>query len=174
MKFEFYDLEANYVKYLQRYDKQVPNLGYDKNEKFVCGIVLELNNLYYYAPVSSFKSKQQTNKLIYDKKGNVIASVRFSFMFPVPNSCVYYKDFKKYELGYRNLLQTELSYINKNREAFREKAKKVYEIGINKNHKLNYTCCDFKLLEQKCIEYMEREEIQLSQNEVASTSNDNK
>ena len=34
-----------------------------------------------------------------------------------------------------------------------QKANAVYKIGCNKNHKLNYTCCDFKKLEEHYLEF---------------------
>lgn len=34
-----------------------------------------------------------------------------------------------------------------------DKAERVYKIGCNKNHYLNYTCCDFKKLETVYLNY---------------------
>lgn len=31
---KFYDIDENYVKYLQSIDRQIPNISYDTNNKF--------------------------------------------------------------------------------------------------------------------------------------------
>lgn len=49
---KFYDIDENYVKYLQTIDKQIPNIHYSSNNKFICGIVLEMDRINYYAPIS--------------------------------------------------------------------------------------------------------------------------
>ena len=40
-----------------------------------------------------------------------------------------------------------------------EKAHAVYKIGTNKSHRLNYTCCDFKLLEEHYKEFEINEQV---------------
>ena len=60
----------------------------------------------YYAPISHFKKKVRTNILITDK-GNPIASIRFSFMFPVPQAVLTEMDFSeiaKTDRSYADLL----------------------------------------------------------------------
>lgn len=39
---KFYDIAEDYVKYLQTINRQIPNIHYNTNNKFVCGIVLRL------------------------------------------------------------------------------------------------------------------------------------
>ncbi len=46
---------------MKKYDKQIPNITYSGNNKFVCGIVLTINGHNYYAPISHLTNKQQTN-----------------------------------------------------------------------------------------------------------------
>ena len=78
----FYDVDENFVRYLQSVDRQIPNVSSSANSKFVCGIVLRINGIDYYAPISSITQTQRTNLPIIDKKRKVLATVRFSFMFP--------------------------------------------------------------------------------------------
>ena len=73
---KFYDIDENYIKYLQTIDRQVPNIHYSTNNKFVCGIVLEINNIKYYAPISHTIKKYKTSKLIYNNN-KPISSIRF-------------------------------------------------------------------------------------------------
>ena len=60
----FYDIDENYINFLKIIDSQVPNVKYDANNKFVCGIVLKVNGVNYYAPVNDelFDSAYNANK----------------------------------------------------------------------------------------------------------------
>ena len=134
----------------------MPNITYASHNKFLCGIVLTINSINYYAPVSSNKQMQRTNFPIYDKQNNVIATIRFCFMFPAIMSVLTEKNLKtldKTDKKYADLVAAEYNYCLANEIPILNKAKSVYAIGCNKNHFYNYTCCDFKLLEQKYTEY---------------------
>ena len=50
---QFFDVDDKYTTYLQSIDRQVPNIKYTSNNKFVCGIVLQINVFDYVAPISS-------------------------------------------------------------------------------------------------------------------------
>ena len=146
----FYDVDKDYVKYLKTIDPKVPNVTYDSNNKFVCGVVFELNGICYYAPVSHMTNKQRTNLLIYDGEA-AIASIRFAFMFPAYESVLYQKDFSviaKTDPKYANLLAKEYGFCVAHSNDIYSKASSVYRIGCNKNHILNVNCCDFRKLEE--------------------------
>ena len=55
----FYDVDSEYVDFLKTIDSKVPNIKYDGNNKFVCGIVFKINNVEYYAPVSHMKIQKE-------------------------------------------------------------------------------------------------------------------
>ena len=153
---KFYDIDEDYVKYLQAIDKQIPNISYDTNNKFVCGIVLNINDFNYYAPISSNKAIQKTNLPILNKDDNVIAAIRFCFMFPAPAEVLTEKNLRLIDAvnsKYADLLSTEYDYCLLNQQRILDKAKSIYKIGCNKKHVLNYTCCDFQLLEQSLAGY---------------------
>ena len=153
---QFYDIDTKYAAYLQSYDSQVPNISYGTNNKFVCGIVLSINGCNYFAPISSQTRKQKTNMLIQDTNGRVISSIKFCFMIPVPSCAIVPKDFSKIRMNdpnYANLLQAEYQFCNRHEADILAKAQKIYQIGCNPNHALNYTCCKFTLLEEKCKQY---------------------
>ena len=145
----FYDVDPKYIDYLKTIDPRIPNIQYDRNNKFVCGVVLEINGIDYYAPISHMIKRQQTNIIIYDNN-TAIASIRFSFMFPALKDVLTKKDFRKIaqtDKPYADLLATELSYCSRNEAKLKSKALSVYRIGCNKEHVLNNVCCDFKALE---------------------------
>ncbi len=152
---KFYDIDEKYVKYLQTIDRQVPNIHYDSYNKFVCGIVLSINGINYYAPISHMTKKQQTNLIIFDKN-RPISSIRFSFMVPAFDKVLTIKNFKKIaktDQNYANILAAEYNFCLNNETDIQSKALSVYKIGCNKNHRLNYTCCDFKKLETAYLNY---------------------
>lgn len=143
---KFYDIDKDYISYLKTFDEKVPNIEYNSNNKFVCGIVLEINNVKYYAPISHKTEKQQTNLRIFDND-RPIATIRFSFMIPAFDDILKFKNFKdiaKIDYNYAALLYAEYSYCSSNIKTIKDKALAVYKIGCNKKHRLNYTCCDFK------------------------------
>ena len=164
----FYEVDKDYLNFLQKSEiekrgfTKVPNHDYDSNEKFVCGIVLNINDLNYYAPVSSYSTKQKDNILIIDKKAKVKGSIRFNYMFPVPDFCLSYKDFSKEEdLGYRNLLNIEYDFCLDNEVVIRNKARRTHKKVIkNLSPSLVKNSCDFNLLEQKCKEYELTKQLQ--------------
>ena len=53
----FYDINEEYIQFLKSIDSQVPDIKYESNNKFVCGIVLNINDVKYYAHIS-----HKTNK----------------------------------------------------------------------------------------------------------------
>lgn len=151
----FYFIDKKYADYLRDFEAKVPNTDYDTHRKFVCGVVLQVNGVKYYAPISHDTTKRQTSLLIYDK-GKAISSIKFCFMIPVIDSAITRMNFKAIEqidYKYANLLRTEYKYCLKIQDKIKEKALSVYKIGCNKNHAQNSHCCDFKLLEEICKKY---------------------
>ena len=153
-KLKFYEVDESYISYLKMYESRIPNINYKEHKKFVCGIVLDMQGYHYFAPVSSYNKKNDTNFLILNEQNNPISSIRFSFMFPIPEGLAHIKDFACEEDKYKRLLMTELAYCNKHKEEIFKKAWQVYKIGLNPQHRLNQFCCNFKLLEEKCSAYL--------------------
>lgn len=159
MQLKFYEVESEYIKFLRENgDNKIPNIDYDKHKKFFCGIVLTINNFNYFAPVSSYNKKVHTAFLIMDKDRKTkalkpISSLRFSFMFPCPIEYLNQKDFSKEDEKYKNLLRKELHYCNINREKIRKLANEVYKLGLKEETRKKFNICNFKKLEEKCLEY---------------------
>lgn len=154
---KFYDVDEDYVKFLQTIDGKIPNIKYSSsnNDKFVCGVVLTINGHNYYAPISHFATKQRTTLQIIDNN-RPIATIRFSFMFPALDSVLSKKDFsaiRKSDAKYADLLNAEYQFCKSNYDNIIKKALSVYNIGCNKNHVLNYNCCDFKKLEENYMNF---------------------
>jgi len=165
-KLNFYIVDDNYIEYLRQFDHHI---AYNKNQKRpYIGVVLIVNNHYYFAPLFSPKQKHKTYKnnlsffrIINPKTKNNLGIIRFSDMIPVPQECVYLLDVKNQSYGYKRLLSEQYSYINstKSKEKIISKAKKIYDIVCKENTKSKIfqfyksLCCNFTLLEEKCILY---------------------
>ena len=162
-KLNFYTADIKYLKYLQHVEKQargfsrVPNMEYSpqRKQKFLCGVVLKVNDIDYYVPVSSYKIQQPDNFLIVAKNGQVLSSLRFNYMFPVPKALTaVYSINAIQDRAYQTLVAQELRYCIKNQDVIQRLAQRTYKRGIlGKNLGLVNNSCDFKLLEDKMLEF---------------------
>lgn len=168
-KLNFYTVDLEYVDLLKfeeirkRGFTRVPNMDYGKNHKpkFLCGVVLNVNNINYYVPVTSYKQQKPDNFLIYSDNGEVVSSLRFNYMFPVPKDLLTERriDSEPDEL-YRSLLAQELQYCRKNQEDILYLAERTYNrVLLGKNLGLVVNSCDFKLLEDVYNNYVAKKSL---------------
>ena len=154
----FYEVSADYISYLLKFDSKVPRIDYSKtsqHDKFMCGIVLSVNEHDYFAPISSFVTQQRTNMVIKNEKGKPISSIRLSFMIPIPPNVTTVKNIKNEPSPeYRRLLNLELQFCRKNANAIRRMAKHIHNSVVNgKDPIMIKNCCDFIKLEIACAKY---------------------
>ena len=164
----FFSISDDYVKFLQSEEtkargfSRVPNTDYgdSQKEKFLCGVVLRVNDFDYYVPVSSYKKQQPDNFLVKNKYGKIVGSLRFNYMFPVPKKFVAEKEIaKESDPAYRALLSQELRYCIKNQAHICSLAERTYKrVLLGKNLGLVRNSCDFPLLEKKMQEYIRQKE----------------
>ena len=163
---DFYYINEEYNKFLQRYEKKkrgvtkVPNIRYTDCNKFAFGAVMQVNGMNYYVSVSSFDKKQEANILIRvpgDEK-EVKGSLRFNYMVPVPDECIEKLVIKDVEdEKYRLLLNKEYQFCMNNAERIQKKADKIYEmVTTNRKQILTDNSCAFHILEDGCREYIEK------------------
>jgi protein AbiQ len=155
---KFYEVDASYIDYLLEIDSKVPRVDYSAlspHDKFLCGIVLTINDHDYFAPISSFKKQQRTNVLIRNAQGRVLSSIRLSFMIPIPPGAASLKDIAaEPSQNYKFLLYNELRFCNKNADYIRSRAKFIYDaVAIKKIPFMIKNCCDFLKLEAACADY---------------------
>lgn len=163
-KLNFYTVDLEYVNFLkdaeqnERGYSRVPNMSYGdtRKPKFLCGIVLRVNNADYYVPVTSYTKQKEDNFLIRAGNGKVTSSLRFNYMFPVPKVLVTERTIvKEPDRAYRALLAQELRFCIKNQETIQHLAERTYKrVLLGKNHGLVVNSCAFLLLEGKCREYI--------------------
>lgn len=83
------------IRYIEHLSVAAPHLFFEKKttgahpRKYV-GIVLEINNFQYFAPLTSFKSKHKRLANSVDfLKIDSIAAINLNLMFPVPENTYY-------------------------------------------------------------------------------------
>ena len=164
MKLNFYDVDKTYTDYLRNFDNKVPYIQYKGKDKFLCGVVLTVNNINYYVPVSSNTNRFLSSFIIYDYKTNKkkfsTSSLRFSFMFPCPIECLRLKDIRKEpDKKYKVLTHKEYEYCNKHIDEIKNKALKIYKLSQNELFRKKYNLCNFRLLEEKYEKYIDTKKI---------------
>lgn len=152
---KLYTIDDEYIDYLSRFDNLIAfNKG--KTRPYV-GIVLEINNINYFAPLYSPKpqhSKYKENPSFIRIKEGKLGIIRFSTMLPVPKECIELVKIEEQEEKYATLLKQQIIYINLNSEKIIHKAKSIYNsVTKNTNRFLVSISCDFKLLEQVYMNY---------------------
>ena len=163
IKLRIVRVNSNYCDYLRKFDNKVV---YNKNEKELrpfIGILFQINTYEYFAPLSSPKSKHKKMKNTLDFlkiKDGELGAVNFNNMIPVNESNYSLVDLNKEtlivgELKYQKLLREQLDWLNANYRQVKSKSFKLYQLYINGKlpENIRNRCCNFKLLEEKCIEY---------------------
>lgn len=179
MQLNLYSISNKYVNYLKQFDNRV----YDNKDetkfhtrKYI-GIVLSINSFNYYIPFSSPKdndyydaSKTKVRKSIIpiirmtekNQKGDckLYGTLRISNMIPVPITEItpYFVQNEK-DINYKNLILAEIRFIRKNTQMIIKNAKILYKQKENKNDIVYVkNSLNFKLLEEKCLEYIKLNE----------------
>ena len=166
-KLNFYTVDLRYVNFLKNVEQEkrgfsrVPNMDYgaQRKPKFLCGVVLQVNSMNYYVPVTSYKQQKPDNFLIKAANGQVVSSLRFNYMFPVPDQLISVRIIAVVpDRAYRALLSQELRYCIKNQETIQHLAERTYKrVLLGKNPGLVANSCDFRLLEQAYSSYIQKE-----------------
>lgn len=156
---KLYEIDNAYVSYLLPF---APHLFKNKkpgqqNERKYIGVVLSINGMDYFAPLSSFKPKHVKMKdgLDFIKIKNY-AVINLNNMFPVPRGVYHYVNIASIQdPQYKALLQAEYRFIKSVQDRIRKNASNLYA------HKLQYgdetalakRCNNFLALEKACQEY---------------------
>ncbi len=153
---KLYHIKDDYIKYLERYDSKVST---NKSEKRpYVGIVFEIKNYKYYAPLSSPKKKHLSMKNTVDFRkisNGKYGAINFNNMIPIKDEVLILIDIKNIEdEKYKRLLQNQYDEVRKNDSAIKNNAQKLYMM-VTKNEdelkpheqRVKERCVDFLLLE---------------------------
>lgn len=169
---KLYSVTDKYIDYLRKFDSKVYDNKEDKRKvmRKYLGIVLTINEVNYYIPMSSPKdSDYKDNKIrksivpivriISNEEVDNIpvlkGTLRISNMIPVPDSeLILYEPKNEQNKNYKILVEKELEFIEKNEDMIKKYASIIYN-QKNNDYDVSYikNVVDFKLLEQKCKEY---------------------
>ena len=176
MNLKIYSVSDEYVNYLRKFDNKI----YDNKEnirthtrKYV-GVVIKIENMNYYIPMSSPKKTDYFDKectkirpsvntivrMTAKNKDGILelrGTLRISNMIPVPiTEIMLYDVDSELDIKYKDIIMDEIAFLrnSNNKKNIINKAKLVHK-QKNNNFKIKYLdmCVNYKLLEEKCIEY---------------------
>ena len=152
-----YEIRSEYIKYLGNYQKHIFHQSNGKERRKYIGIVLEINGIQYFAPLSSYKEKHKKMRETVDFiKIKEYAVINLNNMIPVPADQIIELDINKEQNeSYRYLLQAESREVNRQRNRIRKNAEIVYEHKLYNGNStaLAKRTNDFVLLEKLCTKY---------------------
>ena len=169
-KLKWYIADKEYINYLKKFDDKVENINYKDRLKPYLGILININNMNYYVPISSAKEKHYKMNENIDfikimKQERLLGVLNLNNMVPIADEHIRilkYKEIDKYRKFknnnerdlYISFINLELKLINDKIEKIKASAIKLYTEKIARpSSKISRRCCDFKLLENKCKEY---------------------
>lgn len=152
-------IKSEYCEYLRVFDNRVMYNTNKKASRPFVGILFEINNYNYFAPLSSPKPKHlkmKNNIDFYKIDGGKLGAINLNNMIPVPKGQFKYIDTNRRcvnpnEQMYQNLLKKQLRFLNREGKRLKNKALKLYEKRIKGQLPMQVInrCCDFRLLEEK-------------------------
>lgn len=156
-------VDTKYCDYLRKFDKRVVYNKYSKELRPFVGILFTIDECLYFAPLSNPKKKHLKMKNtidFYKIDDGKLGAVNFNNMIPVKEEyydvILLYKDiFDDEEQKYQELLKDQFNWSNKHYNQIKNISKKLYDL-YNSNKlpiSIKERCCNFKLLEDKCLEY---------------------
>ncbi|MDO4341378.1 MAG: type III toxin-antitoxin system ToxN/AbiQ family toxin [bacterium] len=156
-------VDSKYCDFLRKYESKVPYNAGEKELRPFVGILFNIGNCEYFAPLSSPKPKHSrlvnTLDLIKIDNGK-LGVINFNNMIPVNKSNYNIIDLNE-KTNDKNkgarilLLKNQLRWLNNNKVDIYEKSSNLYKKYVNNLLSFNVRnrCCNFILLEEKCREY---------------------
>lgn len=160
MRYNLYTVDVDYVKFLRKNDNRVPEVFGKKSNRPFVGVLICVNAKNYFAPLTSPKQKHIQMKDRQDFiriEAGKYGAINFNNMIPIPRrylNKIYINMVE--DKKYAKLLEYQTEWINSNKSRITKIARNLYH-GVTTNavtEELKIRCCNFKLLEKKCYEYM--------------------
>ena len=171
-KLKLYFVDNDYIDYLREYER---NVLAGQNEKYVTerkyiGVVLEISDFKYFAPLSSpkesdfvyIKGVKTVRKSIIplirltDTKGKLLGKIKLNNMIPVPDRCITLYDVEnEADIKYKDLIKDEIICIRKNKALIMKNAQILYNQKVKNYSSVNYlnSTVDFLQAEKLCKQY---------------------
>lgn len=165
-KILIYEVKREYIDYLRETDSKVPkekDHAGAKTRKYI-GVILQINNCDYFAPLTSPKKKfrnMKNDKDFLKIQGGKYGAINLNNMIPVHSSAlVEYDIMAEQDSHYQDVLRNQSRFIRKNTSLIMDTANELYEIitgtdkaNENEQKRLIGRCCDFKKLEEASKKY---------------------
>lgn len=159
---KIYNIKDEYIAFLKSFDAKVADNKHAQRPYI--GVVLQIHDIKYYAPLSSPKPKHKKLKNTKDlRKINqgIYGVINFNNMIPVMDPVLTLIDIDHLEdKQYRRLLQNQYTYIRADAEQIIKTAQKLHTLIFTEDSLLNpydkivkQRCCDLPLLESHFEEY---------------------
>ena len=176
-RLNIYTISNEYINFLQEYEKQYR--GYTKvsnyqgatysHSKPYIGIILQLNGILYFAPLTHPKEHYENKKHFFNKLSVpiydnelILGRIMLCYMIPLPTLPTPIKINSIKDKAYRNLLQKQYFFLQTHEKEIIKRANSLYKKALNREHYLHKFCCDFKILENACKLWMyQNQEINL-------------
>ncbi|MBM6629432.1 type III toxin-antitoxin system ToxN/AbiQ family toxin [Mammaliicoccus vitulinus] len=158
MTLQLYQVNDQYIKYLNSIDDRVP-YNHEKNTWPYVGVIFSIKNYNYFIPLSSPKTKYKTlkeNRTLTKIDKGCLGVLNHNNMFPVARGEFQKLDITNLDKQYAMLLLKQQKEIRKLENKIKRKSKKLYDlVNIDSldNSGLKKFCCQFKLLETACLKY---------------------
>lgn len=167
------NIKNEYIQYLQNFSDNV-KYNKDENRPYI-GILLKIDNHNYFAPLGSPKPKHLKMKSNLDfikiKKGE-LGIINLNNMIPVPDKFIKDISLANKDKKYRKLLIEQERWIIRNKEIIIKKSEKLYKLITEKENTIwHKRCNNFKLLENKALEWEKRKLIEKKANYNCLTGN---
>lgn len=157
------EVDSKYCNYLRKYDSKVSyNYGEKAHRPYV-GVLFNIGSCMYFAPLSSPKPKhlKLKTKVDFIKIDNGrLGAINFNNMIPVTENNIKIINLRKLmdnkkDILYMKMLNKQIYWLNRHKAIIYRKSEKLYNMFVNNLLPDNIAkrCCDFKLLEEKCLLY---------------------
>lgn len=171
IEYGIYEVNNDYINHLRKYDNRVEKSDGDSYQKERKYLAVKLNNgENYLIPFSSPKDTDYINGnprnsvtpiiriTSKDTSGKiqVIGKLKNSSMIPIKNIKIItkYDITKEKDSSYKDLMQKEIQFIEKNKESIKKAVNEIYNEKLkNINRGYIKNTVDFKKLEKAAIEY---------------------
>lgn len=158
---KFYIVDEGYINYLKTLESKVPD-NYSGKRPYI-GVILEVNEHKYLAPLTSYKEKQDRLKSssptifkLHDKSNedDKLGMIQLNNMFPVTEKVIFELDVDSQDPQYKILLNKQYEFIKSKESEIKKKAAKLHSMIIKKKiPPLTNISCDFSLLEDQYTNY---------------------
>lgn len=159
-----YTVSQDYVIFLQSIDYRTPSLLGSKVSRPFVGTVFEVDNILFFAPLTSPKEKHLKMKDTLDFikiNGGIYGAINLNNMIPVQKENVklislhILPAFSKQEIAYKNLLINQKDWCDKHEHSIISKAKKLYYLKTENKliTSVDKRCCNFNSLKLGCNLY---------------------